>query len=77
MLAYTLKRLAAGLVSLFVLATVTFFLVRLIPGSPFQSGSVSSQVVEAVEEEYGLNAPLFDQYAGYMANLARGDLGIS
>lgn len=77
MLAYTLKRLAAGLVSLFVLATVTFFLVRLIPGSPFQSGSVSSQVVEAVEEEYGLNAPLFDQYAAYMGNLARGDLGIS
>lgn len=77
MLAYTFKRLAAGLVSLFVLATVTFFLVRLIPGSPFQSGSVSSQVVEAVEEEYGLNAPLFDQYAAYMGNLARGDLGIS
>ena len=77
MLAYTFKRLASGLVSLFVLATVTFFLVRLIPGSPFQSGSVSSQVVEAVEEEYGLNEPLFDQYAAYMGNLARGDLGIS
>ena len=77
MAAYTFKRLATGLVSLIILATVTFFLVRLIPGSPFQSGSVSSQVVEAVEEEYGLNEPLFDQYAAYMGNLARGDLGIS
>ena len=38
MAAYTFKRLATGLVSLIVLATVTFFLVRLIPGSPFQNG---------------------------------------
>ncbi len=77
MLGYTLKRLATGLVSLFVLATVTFFLVRLIPGSPFQNGGVSDQVVEAVEEEYGLNEPLFDQYLTYMGNLVHGDLGVS
>ena len=77
MLGYTLKRLATGLVSLFVLATVTFFLVRLIPGTPFQNGGVSDQVVEAVEEEYGLNEPLFDQYLTYMGNLIHGDLGVS
>ena len=77
MLRYTLKRLATGVVSLFVLATVTFFLVRLIPGSPFQNGGVSDQVVEAVEEEYGLNEPLFDQYLTYMGNLVHGDLGVS
>lgn len=77
MLGYTLKRLATGLVSLFVLATVTFFLVRLIPGSPFQNGGVSDQVVEAVEEEYGLKEPLFDQYLTYMGNLVHGDLGVS
>lgn len=77
MAAYTFKRLATGLVSLFVLATVTFFLVRFIPGSPFQNGGVSSQVVEAVEEEYGLNEPLFDQYLTYMGNLVQGDLGVS
>ena len=74
---YTFKRLATGLVSLFVLATVTFFLVRLIPGSPFQNGGVSDQVVEAVEEEYGLNEPLFDQYLTYMGKLVQGDLGVS
>lgn len=77
MLGYTLKRLATGLVSLFVLATVTFFLVRLIPGSPFQNGGVSDQVVETVEEEYGLNEPLIDQYLIYMGNLIHGDLGVS
>ncbi len=77
MIAYTLKRLATGIVSLFVLATVTFFLVRLIPGSPFQNGGVSTQVVEAVEEEYGLKEPLLDQYLTYMGNLVQGDLGVS
>ena len=77
MLRYTLKRILTGVLSLFVLATVTFFLVRLIPGSPFQRGGVSTQVVEAVEEEYGLNEPLFEQYVTYMGSLLRGDLGIS
>lgn len=77
MLRYTLKRILTGILSLFVLATVTFFLVRMIPGSPFQRGGVSSQVVEAVEEEYGLNEPLLDQYLTYMGNLLHGDLGIS
>lgn len=52
MMRYTWKRILTGIVSLFLLATVTFFLVRLIPGSPFQRGGVSEQVVEAVEEEY-------------------------
>ena len=49
MMRYTWKRILTGIVSLFLLATVTFFLVRLIPGSPFQRGGVSEQVVEAVE----------------------------
>ena len=62
MFRYTVKRILTGILSLFVLATVTFFLVRMIPGSPFQRGGVSSQVVEAVEQEYGLNEPLIMQY---------------
>ena len=77
MMRYTWKRILTGIVSLFLLATVTFFLVRLIPGSPFQRGGVSEQVVEAVEEEYGLNDPLIEQYLSYMGNLLKGDRGIS
>ena len=73
MMRYTWKRILTGIVSLFLLATVTFFLVRLIPGSPFQRGGVSEQVVEAVEEEYGLNDPLIEQYLSYMGNLLKGD----
>lgn len=77
MLNYTLKRILTGILSLFVLASVTFFLVRLIPGSPFQNGSTSQKVVEAVEEEYGLHEPILWQYASYMSGLLHGDLGIS
>lgn len=74
---YTCKRILTGILSLFVLITVTFFLVRMIPGSPFQRGGVSDQVVEAIEEEYGLNEPLFTQYISYIGGVLRGDLGIS
>lgn len=77
MLRYTLKRILIGILALFVLACVTFFLVRLMPGSPFQTGSVSEQVVEAVEREYGLDRPLPEQFMTYMGNLLRGDLGVS
>ena len=77
MLRYTCKRILTGILSLFVLVTVTFFLVRLIPGSPFRQGGVSEQVVEAIEKEYGLDEPLLIQYLSYIGNLLHGNFGIS
>lgn len=74
---YTCRRILTGILSLFVLITVTFFLVRIIPGSPFQRGGVSESVVEAIEQEYGLNEPLFIQYISYIGGVLHGDLGIS
>ena len=74
---YTCRRILTGILSLFVLITVTFFLVRIIPGSPFQRGGVSESVVEAIEQEYGLNEPLFTQYLSYIGGVLHGDLGIS
>ena len=74
---YTCRRILTGILSLFVLITVTFFLVRIIPGSPFQRGGVSESVVEAIEQEYGLNEPLFTQYISYIGGVLHGDLGIS
>lgn len=74
---YTIKRIAAGVLSLFILATATFFLTRMMPGSPFQSQNVSETVTEAVEEEYGLKKPLTEQYQVYLKNLLRGDFGVS
>lgn len=74
---YICKRILTGILSLFVLITVTFFLVRIMPGSPFQRGGVSEQVVEAIEKEYGLNEPIFVQYISYIGDVMHGDLGIS
>ena len=77
MLCYTWKRILTGILSLFVLVTVTFFLVRLIPGSPFRQGGVSEQVVETIEQEYGLNEPVLTQYFSYIGNVLRGDVTAS
>ncbi|XCP84401.1 ABC transporter permease [Roseburia hominis] len=74
---YIVKRIGLGILSLFVLVTVTFFLTRLMPGSPFQSGNVSPDIQKAIEEEYGLDEPVLKQFAGYLRNLLGGDLGIS
>ena len=51
MLKYTGKRIFIGILSLFVLVTAAFFLTRLMPGSPFQSGNVSGDVLKSMEEE--------------------------
>ena len=77
MIRYIGKRLIMGAVSLIVLVTVVFFLTRLMPGSPFQSGNGSLEVLEAMEEEYGLNDPVLVQYKNYILGLVKGDLGIS
>jgi oligopeptide transport system permease protein len=66
-----------GVVTLFVLITITFFLVRLMPGSPFEADNVSTQMIEKLETEYGLNQPLFTQYTNYLVKVIHGDLGIS
>jgi hypothetical protein len=46
MVKYIIKRLAIGVFTLFVLVTVTFFLTRLMPGNPFATGNISSNVLE-------------------------------
>lgn len=77
MLKYTGKRILIGILSLFVLVTAAFFLTRLMPGSPFQSGNVSEDVLKSMEEEYGLDRPMTEQYRLYLGNLLKGDLGVS
>lgn len=79
MLKYIAKRLAVGLVTLFLLATITFFLMHVIPGSPFAGDTVKlpAKVVEKLYEKYGLDKPVMEQYAVYMKNLLHGDFGVS
>ena len=66
---YVLKRFGSMLVTLFLIATVTFFLMHSIPGDPFALGRDTPEVVrENLEQKYGLDKPLFEQYIIYMKN---------
>ena len=77
MLDYIARRLVIALVAIFVLATVTFFLMRLVPGDPFAGPRIAPEIRAALRAYYGLDRPLFEQYVIYMVNLLRGDLGLS
>jgi len=80
MLGYILKRILFGLLSLLVIITITFLLMHSIPGGPFDMDSVeklNKYVRQNLEAKFGLDKPLFEQYLIYVANLFRGELGIS
>lgn len=77
MAGYILKRLLTGIAAMWLLVTAAFFLTHRMPGTPFDSGNVSEAVLQKMEEEYGLNRPVPEQYVQYLGNLLRGDLGIS
>ena len=66
-----------GLVSLFALITVTFFLTRLMPGNPFDISNVNQAVQDRIMSYYGLDQPVHVQFGMYLKNLSHGDLGIS
>jgi oligopeptide transport system permease protein len=77
-LAYALRRLAGLIPTLFVLVSLSFFIIRLAPGSPFsQEQQLPPAVLANLEAAYGLDAPLLTQYDRYLAGVARGDLGPS
>ncbi|MBI5975286.1 ABC transporter permease [Staphylococcus sp. H16/1A] len=77
MLRYTLKRLLYMIISLFIIITITFFLMKLMPGSPFNDEKLSEEQKIMLNEKYGLNDPLPVQYANYMKNVVKGDFGNS
>ncbi|MFV0498608.1 MAG: ABC transporter permease [Bacilli bacterium] len=74
---YVLKRIGILLLTLLILVTVLFFLLQLLPGSPFNNPKFSETQILALENKYGLNEPLFMQYLQYLKNFVTGDLGES
>lgn len=75
---YTLQRLIYMIITLFIIATATFFLMKLLPGSPLQNQEkLSPEQQKIVLEKYGLNDPVPVQYVRYLSNLVKGDLGVS
>jgi len=78
MLRYIIRRIVYMLVTMFVIATVTFFLMKLLPGSPLHNQEkLSPDQQKIILEKYGLNDPLPVQYVRYIGNLVKGDLGVS
>ena len=77
MIRYIARRVAFMLVTLFVIASVTFFISKALPGTPFADDKLTPQTRAQLFEKYGLDEPLYVQYGKYMWNVAHGDLGNS
>lgn len=75
---YLLKRVFYMILTLFLVATTTFFLMKLMPGTPFTNQQkMSAAQIAVVNKQYGLDKPIWQQYLSYMLNAAHGDFGTS
>lgn len=75
---YILKRVGYAVVTLFVLVTLTFFMMRLLPGDPFTGEKqLPEKTMAALNAKYGLDKPVAMQYIIYLGNCLHGDLGLS
>jgi oligopeptide transport system permease protein len=75
---YLINKFVFMLISLFILISATFFLMKAIPGNPFMSEKATSPEIQArLMEQYGLDKPVFTQYLIYLGDIATGDFGIS
>ncbi len=75
---YICKRLLMMVLTLFIVATLTFFLMKMIPGSPLGNTMKLTKTQQlAVEKQYGLNRPVWQQYFSYMGGLLHGNFGMS
>ena len=78
MIRFILHRLLGTVPVLLIIVTVTFFLTRLAPGTPFSGErNLPPEIQRALDAHYGFDKPLFTQYLVYLGHLARGDLGPS
>jgi ABC-type dipeptide/oligopeptide/nickel transport systems, permease components len=79
MFRYILKRVIMGVITLFILTSTTFFLMKTIPGNPFfrENHFPSPEVVAQMNAKYGLDKSLPEQYMIYLNNVLQGDFGVS
>ncbi len=75
---YILKRVFYSILTLFLLVTITFFMMHMLPGDPFSTGkAMDPATMAALEAKYGLDKPLGEQFVIYVNNVLHGDLGVS
>lgn len=78
MIRLVLRRLATAVPTLLAIVTLSFFVIRLAPGSPFASQrAIPPEVLEALERRYHFDEPIGRQYVRYLAGVLHGDLGLS
>ncbi|MFY9140220.1 MAG: ABC transporter permease [Thermacetogeniaceae bacterium] len=78
MFRFLARRVATIFLSLFFIVTLTFFMMKAIPGGPFKSEkALPPQIEQAINEKYHLDDPLWKQYLDYLVRTARWDLGPS
>lgn len=75
---YALKRIIQGIITVWFIATATFFGMHAVPGDPLSGDkALTPKIRENLEAKYGLDQPLMTQYGIYLVNIAQGDFGIS
>ena len=75
---YLLKRVLYMLLTLFLVATITFFLMKLMPGTPFTNqAKMTASQIEIMNKQYGLDKPIWEQYLIYIFGMFHGDFGTS
>lgn len=78
MLSFVCRRLASGALTIWFIATATFFAMHAVPGDPLTKDKAMSAAVRSqLEQRYGLDQPLLRQYQIFLGNMLRGDFGIS
>ena len=78
MVKFVFFRMLTGVLVVVAVATITFFLLRVLPGGPFDAEkSIPPEILQNIEKKYHLDKPLLQQYLIYMGNIAQGDFGPS
>ncbi len=78
MFIYTIKRLIAGVITVWFIATATFIAMHQVPGDPLMNDkAVSAEIRANLEKKYGLDRPVTEQYFIFLGNMLQGDFGIS
>lgn len=77
MLRYIARRIVVMVIVLFIIVTLTWILLKFLPGTPFNDERLTEQQFALLQAKYGLDQPLWQQYLTYLGNLLQGDLGTS
>ncbi|MDY4510638.1 ABC transporter permease [Streptococcus hyovaginalis] len=77
MIKYILKRLAILLVTLWVVITLSFFLMQVMPGTPYNNPRLTDEMIALMNKQYGLDKPIWQQYLKYLFDIIQGDFGTS